>query len=358
MGDLTKEQEALIEKCWKEIDKELFQKKIDSREERRNLILRVLSHENLKEMSELEFGEVISSLWASRIFGNKDYLIQKILEENGIEKIKKALENLLYGSEEFERRFDNFLETVKGIGPASVTETLCLFDPEKFGIWNDKVRKALKILKFEELPLNKYRISGKEYEQINNVLKIIARKLRQLGIDKADLLTVDYFLYEVWKLEKEGKIKKEDEVVKEIVEFDHDEIRDFIRDIGIWLGFEVSIEKLIARGARVDVIWEVKIANLGKVTYVFEVHKKGSIDSLIVNLQKALNNPTVQKVIAVSDKKQLRKLKEGVEDLPENFRKLLVFWNVEDVINVHEKLEEIMESISKLELVKSQFEEE
>jgi len=42
----------------------------------------------------------------------------------------------------------------------------------------------------------------------------------------------------------------------------------------------------------------------GLVTYVFEVHRKGSVDNLIVNLQKALNNPTVQKIIAVSDPKK------------------------------------------------------
>jgi len=115
---------------------------------------------------------------------------------------------------------------------------------------------------------------------------------------------------------------------------------------------------MVAKSARVDVIWRVRIANLGMITYVFEVHRKGSIDSLLLNLQKATNNPTVQKVIAVSDEKQIQRIKEEVASLPENFRKILGFWNVADVVSTHEKLASVIGSLSKLELVKSQFEEQ
>jgi hypothetical protein len=104
-------------------------------------------------------------------------------------------------------------------------------------------------------------------------------------------------------------------------------------------------------------VWRAKIANLGVVTYVFEVHKKGSIDSLILNLQRALNNPTVQKLIAVSDEMQLEKIKEEVKSLPENFRKALTLWEVSHAIETHRKLSEVIQRINRLELVKSQFEE-
>jgi len=108
----------------------------------------------------------------------------------------------------------------------------------------------------------------------------------------------------------------------------------------------------------ISILWAYwGIANLGVVTYVFEVHKKGSIDSLILNLQKALNNPTVQKIIAISNEEQIEKISQEVKSLPENFRKSLTFWEVFDVIKTHEKLSEVMLSINKLELVKSQFEE-
>jgi len=351
------EQEKLIEKYFGIFKKSVdFKKEMEDREQHRKLSINTLERTKLKNMTEIEFGELISNLWASSMWGNKDYLVKKIIDDNGIDKIRIHFNDLLYGTDSFEKRFEKFIKNIKGLGPASLTEILCLFDPGKFGIWNDKARKALKNLKFDDLPLNKYNISGKEYERINEALTLIAKKLQDLGLDDADLLAADYFLYEIWYAEKE-KIETEEKEVEEEIEFDHDEVRDFIKDIGAQLGFETDTEKRITHGAKVDVIWSAKIANLGIVTYIFEVHKGGSIDSLILNLQKALNNPTVQKIIAVSDRKQIETIKDETKGLPENFHKILTFWDVSDVINTHEKLSEVIQSINKLELVKSQFEE-
>jgi len=357
--ELNEEQQRKIKEYLNKFMSSLdFKKEISSREKRREFVVNLLSKEKLKSMTELEFSELISKLWASALWGNKDYLVQKIIDANEIAKIINELENLLYGTDPFNERFDRFLREIKGLGPATITEILCLYDPNKYGIWNDKARKALKILDFEGLPLGKYKISGKEYIKINDALLEMARYLKRLGIKDADLLAVDYFLYEVWFTEKE-KLEQEEETLEvlEEKEFDHDEIRDFIKDIGNWLGFEIDTEKYVAPGARVDCVWMARIANLGMVTYVFEVHKSGSIDSLILNLQKALNNPTVQKIIAVSDAKRIEKIRNEVKGLPENFRKSLTFWDVGDVIKTHERLSEVIKSINKLELVKSRFEE-
>lgn len=355
---LNKEQRQKIKEYLTEFMSSVdFRDEMASRKRRREFIIPLLSKQKLRSMTELEFGELISKLWASALWGNKEYFVQKIIGANGMDKIVDELENLLYGSESFDKRFDRFLREIKGLGPATITEILCLYDPNKYGIWNDKARKALKILQFDALPLAKYKISGKEYIEINKFFLKIAQYLKNLGLKDADLLVVDYFLYEVWLTEKEKAGKEEIHQMLEEKEFDHDEIRDFIRDIGNWLGFEVDTEKQIAPGACVDCVWMARIANLGVVTYVFEVHKSGSIDSLVLNLQKALNNPTVQKIIAVSDAKRIEKIRREVRGLPENFRKSLTFWEVKDVVNTHEHLSEAMESISKLELVKSRFEE-
>ncbi|MGD2247932.1 MAG: hypothetical protein PVF58_05965 [Candidatus Methanofastidiosia archaeon] len=350
MKNLSPEQKNLLKKYFKKfmVSKD-FRNEIESREKQRIKTKNMLERDNLENMTEIEFGELISNLWASSIWSNKDYIVQKMISDNTIEKIRTQFNGLLYGTDPFEKRFDKFIHEVKGLGPASLTEILCLFDPEKYGIWNDRSRKALRRLKFDKLPLKKYYIPGKEYEKINRALTLIAEKLQSLGLSDADLLAVDYFLYEIW-------YTKEVEP-KERFEFDHNEVRDFIQEIGAQLGFEADIEKPIARGARVDAVWRAKIANLGVVTYVFEVHKKGSIDSLILNLQRALNNPTVQKLIAVSDEMQLEKIEEEVKSLPENFRKALTLWEVSDAIETHRKLSEVIQSINRLELVKSQFEE-
>jgi len=357
MKKLSSEQEKLTEKYFRTFIKSVdFKKEMASRGQHRRLTTNILEQSRLKNMTEIEFGELISKLWASSMWGNKDYLVQKIINDNGIDTLRIQFNDLLYGTDSFEKRFGRFIGQIKGLGPASLTEILCLFDPSKFSIWNDKARKALTNLKFDSLPLNKYQISGKEYERINETAILIAKKLKDLGLGDADLLAVDYFLYEIWSAEKE-KIETKKEVIEAAYEFDHNEVRDFIKEIGVQLGFETDTEKSIAHGAKVDVVWRAKIANLGVVTYVFEVHKRGSIDSLILNLQKALNNPTVQKIIAVSDKTNLDKIKDEIKSLPENFRKTLAFWEVSDAIRTHEKLSEVIQSINRLELVRSQFEE-
>jgi len=58
----------------------------------------------------------------------------------------------------------------------------------------------------------------------------------------------------------------------------------------------------------------------------------------------------VQKVIAVSDEGQLEKIKSESEGLPEEFRRALEFWRVEEVQEVGENLRSAMEIINRLGL--------
>lgn len=332
-----------------------YARDLEEMRKRKEFFSKTLGKEKLVNLSEFELGEIISKLWATGMWTNKEYLLQKLISDNGLEKIRRELTNLLYGEGEFEERFDRFMKNVKGLGPASVTEILCSFNPREYGIWNDKARKALKHLGFEkELPLNKYYISGKEYQRFNAVAKAIAEELKRAGFSDADLLLVDYFLYEVWR--RKGEMEAYTPTPHEATDFDHDEIRDHVRDIGMWLGFDAETEKLIAPGSRVDVVWRARIGNLGTIAYVFEIHKNGPIKSLILNLQKASRSPVVQKVIAVSNREQLDKIKREVEGLPEDFLKKLVLWDVEELERTYEHLSEVVNVIQKLGLITSEFE--
>jgi hypothetical protein len=165
---------------------------------------------------------------------------------------------------------------------------------------------------------------------------------------------VDLFLYYVHHhfVYQQEIIKTAPDEEQEDYDFDHDEIAEQLVAIGNGLGFEAEREKEIAKGARVDVIWRAKIANLGVVSYVFEVHRGGSIDSLILNLQRAKNDPTVQKLVVVANKTNLKKIQEEVSSLSEDFRKSLTYWEVKDVERVHNLLNELIAIISRLELVK------
>lgn len=297
----------------------------------------------LESLSEADVAQLIGKLWASQMWGNKQYLVLKVIEDNGLDALREELGRLLDRSVQPQARYERAVGQIRRLGPASVTEMLCYSDPESCGIWNERARRAIKRLGFESfIPPEKYKLSGAEYATLNALLDTIGKELEGAGVPDVDLLMVDFFLYQVGEGEK---------VSQPTVAFDHDEMRDLIESIGTMLGFDAQTEVPIAHGATVDVVWRARIGNLGTVTYVFEVHKAGSIDSLVLNLQKARSSPTVQKVIAASDEEQLQKIGKETEGLPEEFRRSLAFWPVADVQAVAEHLRAASLSIDRLGLV-------
>lgn len=331
-----------------------FQKDNTDRRERVAFFKRELPSK-LDTFSEADVETIVKQLWASRIWGNKDYLTQKIIESNGIDVLREQIRRLIETGDP-EKTYAEFLKEVNGLGPASTTEILTYLYPERCGIWNRQAREALEALGITRyVDPEKYRLSTSEYRTFNRLLRAIAGELESAAIaQEIDLLFVDFFLYEVAQAAKSG-IPSGDttKVVKPLspADFDHNEIRDLLADIGISLGFAVDTEVRIAHGAQVDVVWRARIANLGLVTYVFEVHRAGSIDSLILNLQKARSASSVQKVVAVSDQAQLDKIRKECEGLPEEFRRALRLWEVSDVLETGEHLQSVMTSISNLDLI-------
>jgi hypothetical protein len=215
----------------------------------------------------------------------------------------------------------------------------------------DKARQAIKVLGLDGfVNPEKYRLSGEEYQRFNELLRAVATELRSAGFKDVDLLFVDFFLYQV-----SAETIEEKPPTQVGQTFDHDEVRDLIESIGGMLGFDADTEVKVAHGAKVDDVWRARIGNLGMVTYVFEVYKSGSIDSLLLNLQKAKSSPTVQKVIAVSDEVQLEQIKNEAEGLPEEFRRSLGFWRVSEVQKVSESLQSAIDVINGLGLIQGTF---
>jgi len=315
-------------------------KDMQARQERLTLFS-PLTKDRILQMDEADILALITQLWATQFWKNQQYILDKIISVNGLEKLRKALADLLCGQASVADRYERFLENIKHLGPASITEMLASKAPDKCAIWNDKARKALTILGFDDnLPLTKYRITGEELVQFNDVCRSIAEELAAAG-----LFGVDYFLYEVAQAAL-GPI---------VTQFDHDEISEHLRDIGIWLGFQADTRQKVSHGAEVDVLWRAQIGNLGVVTYVFEVQKGGSIDSLILNLQRARANPTVQKVVAVSDRQQLERIRKETVGLPAEFRDALALMSVHDVETIYANLSKAMNIIEQLQLVNDLF---
>lgn len=308
--------------------------------------------QKLNELSEADIDELVVKLWASRMWGNKQYLVQQVISDNGIEKLQKEFKELLDTSKPVAMRYERFMNEVARLGgPASLSEMLCYIQPQTCGIWNGKARQAIKALGLDGfVNPEKYRLSGGEYERFNELLRAIAAELQTAGFKDVDLLFVDFLLYQVSEGAGEEKPPSPSRET-----FDHDEVRDLIESIGGMLGFDTDMEVKVAHGAKVDDVWRARIGNLGIVTYVFEVHKSGSIDSLLLNLQKAKNSPTVQKVIAVSDEAQLEQIKNEADGLPEEFRRCLGFWRVADVKKVSESLQTASDVINSLGLIQGTF---
>ena len=202
--------------------KEKLKKELDSgewKEERRvryNRFKELLSLGKIDVLTEEEFGEIIKSLWASRMWSDKDYLVNSILERNGIELIRSSLRELLYGEEDLRTRFDHFSEKISGLGPSSITEILVFFRPNEYCLWNNKPKEVIPKLRLKQgLPdrVFKYQIRGKDYEIIQRVMGNLLDEMRDSGFSNADFLDFDIVM---WMLFSEYQ-KEEPLVIEESV---------------------------------------------------------------------------------------------------------------------------------------------
>jgi hypothetical protein len=346
-------------------DPEKYAKDLSERMER-TIYYQSWTTDRLSKMTADDLYEYLTKLWAMLIWGNKKYVVDKIIADNGLDSLKKHLINLVWGSKPVGERWDSFRKQAKGFGPAMISEIFCHSHPSENLLWNRRVYVGFNYLGIKNLPRYDYQMTGKKYEELSQVAKKIAAEMSTMGIADVTLLTVDYFIWDELQVEDnlsdifvKGKEEKKaipsiKSVDKETSDFIHNEVRDKLADIGTWLGFTSQTERKVAEGSKVDTIWEATIGNMGRVIYVFEVQAKGSIDGLMINLLKALNNPAVQGVVAVSDPEQLETIKKQAA-LVGDLNKKLKYWDYKEVLQIHEALQMVNESINSLGLVPQGF---
>ena len=345
-------------------DREAYQNDVRERGERVSYY-QSWTKDRMLSMTADDLYDYISRLWAMLIWGNKHYVVDKMIETHGLKHVREALAALVWGDDAVANRWDKFRKSIKGMGPAMISEILCHTHPQECMIWNRRAYVGLNYLGVDGLPRYDYQMNGRKYQALADTVKEIAQVLTETGIPDVTLLTVDYFIWHELQVEENlsqiHRKSEEEEAEVHVAETDqqtsdfiHNEIRDKLADIGKWLGLESRTEVKVSDGSRVDTVWEQMVGNMGRVIYVFEVQTRGSVDSLILNLLKSRNNPAVQCVVAVSDTEQLEKIRkqaEGVAGLRENLK----YWNYADVLKVHEYLEAVNESINRLGLVPQGF---
>ncbi|MQY64751.1 MAG: hypothetical protein GH143_10705 [Calditrichaeota bacterium] len=116
------------------------------------------------------------------IWGNKQYVVDKIISDNGFHIFTKELAELVRGNEWVDKRWDRFRKEIKGIGPASASEILCHTHPEECAIWNRRAYVGLRYLEVPDLPRHDYQLTGKVYLRIIDVMGSLMEELRRVSL--------------------------------------------------------------------------------------------------------------------------------------------------------------------------------
>jgi hypothetical protein len=242
------------------------------RHERAAWVRQILSEEHLPNLTPEEFGTLVRGLWASHIWTNRDYLVEKILNQNEFEDVQQEFLDLLYGDTPLPKRFDEF--DIKGLGPASTTEILTLFDPDTYCIWNDKPKNVLPFLGLKSLIPDrafKYAIRGRDYVRAIEVQRAIQNILRENGFPDADLLDVDNFLWVMYDAVVKPRREEAAPVALETEEEELDTTLDdhwdaiaMVAQVGRLLGYDVYV----ADPARKSKMFDVDLGDLADLQQV------------------------------------------------------------------------------------------
>lgn len=140
------------------------------------------SKDKMLSMSEEDIYKYISDLWAMLIWGNKHYVVDKIIEDNGLQDFRKRLADLVWGEKDIKERWNTFRTMIKGMGPAMISEILCKTHPNDYMIWNRRAYAGLNYLGVDNLPRYDYQMDGKRYKHLCDVSKEISKMLQAKGV--------------------------------------------------------------------------------------------------------------------------------------------------------------------------------
>jgi hypothetical protein len=317
---------------------------LKERQEKDRFFARYFAEQEIGNLEEGTLRELIHILWAFNNWTNKDWLLGEMLR-SGLPTIRDAFKQLLYGQQPVARRFDLVTKNVRMMGAVSVSEILAHHDHEQFPIWNRRSKKGLINLGISESQLPKSdQISGLQYASFCDLVRGVRDQIGDEYPEFSDLFTLGFLLH---------FLSLQELIVPpiEVEDFDHDAVIDQVLELGDGLGFEVQKEFNVTRGCRIDAIWRSRVANLGTIAYAFEVHRKGSRDSAILNLQRVRRDPAIQKVIVVSSRDELDRFRGEIASLDEGFRTAVGYFEVEDLQHALDHLQGLKDILKTLGLL-------
>lgn len=310
--------------------------------EKKETIPEIVSENSLGDLDEGDVRELVRNLWAFIGWTNKDYIVDQILKD-GIDNVSDHFRQALYESDNIAETFDVLYDNVNMLGPASISEILTFLYPKQCGIYNRRARDALRHLGYD-VP---ERIDdGSQYINFLETIGELKDRIDELEADDTgsstiqDFVDLDFFLYHVSTLDLEENEGESDD--SQVDDFDHEAYKQKLLEIGDGLGFEVTEEYQAGPGARLDVRWSTRVANLGVISYAFEVHRRGSRDSALLNLMKAQNaDPSLQKLVIVSTEDQIEKFQDEVDAISADTAKSLSYFEARQVKKAEEHLADL-----------------
>jgi hypothetical protein len=160
------------------------------------LFQKSLSKENLPSLGKEELDRILEKVFSVR------RKRQRLIEETGVENLKRAISDLLYGkAESWEERVENFVKYIKGVDRKAArdlaSELLHFTFPEDYVLWTswiwDPESESGAVVFLKEEPPKRH-MYGETYEEFEQIYKQIQEKLLDFGIKVKGYLFVDIFL--------------------------------------------------------------------------------------------------------------------------------------------------------------------
>nr|MBC7244609.1 hypothetical protein [Chloroflexota bacterium] len=323
------------------------------RQDKDAFFARYFSEQQIDSLDEGVLRELIHALWAFNGWTNKDWLLQEMLR-SGLPAIRTAFKQLLYGTDPLPERFDKVKKSVRMMGAACISEILAHHDHTQYPIWNSRSRQGLITLGVDKSRLPKSaQISGAQYASYCKLVQDVRGQVARVDPEFDDLFKLYFLLYYISLEETRPEISMGAPIVSpvETEDFEHDVVVAQVIELGDGLGFDVQREFSVMPGCRIDAIWRSRVANLGTISYAFEVHRKGSRDSVILNLQRIRRDPTIQKVVIVSSKGELDQFRREIASLDEGFRNAVRYFEVRDLQRALSQVQGLKEILNTLGLL-------
>lgn len=190
-------------------------------------------------------------------------------------------------------------------------------------------------------------LSDAEIFQINNEINDNWRKIVQIAGKNLSTEGLLMRNHGVWSLTKKGfEIANERTAdflltKTEVKNHSHIEIQHITAEIGNLLGFYAELEF-----EYYDVIWREKKTN-SRISHVFEVQSKGSIDSAFAKLKRAFDAQRSKPFLIVAGERDLVRAKQSLSREFQELEKHLTVLSFAEINKIYDNINSISQILSK-----------